>query len=53
MSDADKIRQLETRIQQLEQVVKDIQSQTGKQPLRVANRTGGGGGIRWTEYVGP
>lgn len=53
MSDADKIRMLETRLQQVEQALKDLQAQTGKQPLRVAQRSGGGGGIRWNEYIGP
>lgn len=53
MSDADKIRQLEMKVQQMEQQIKEIQAQTGKQPLRVAQRSGGGGGIRWNEYVGP
>jgi len=43
MSDGDEIRLLKMKVQQLESALREIQSQIGKQPLRVASGGGGGG----------
>lgn len=53
MSDADRIRMLEEKVRKLEDAIKQIKAETGKQPLRIAQRSSGGGGIRWNEYTGP
>ena len=53
MADSDKLRELENKQRELEALIRDIQRQIGNQPLRIANRQQGGGGIRWTEYTGP
>lgn len=53
MADADKLRELENKVRELESLLKDVQRQIGNQPIRIGQRQGGGGGIRWTEYTGP
>lgn len=53
MATSDEIQQLKLLVMQLEARIRELERQKGPDYVRISNRQGGGGGIRWTEYTGP